>query len=160
MIFQCGRLLTKVTLPAFGRVFYLGGADYTPSKVNRMTFCPERKLSITVQGINLELPPALYQRLVEIAEASRQPLTDIVIQSIQTGLPPGLEHVPDRFRDDLKALNQLSDDLLLDVVNRDLTEEKAELYEQLPAKNQQGALAGKPAGFFGWVLPVQEASVV
>jgi hypothetical protein len=96
---------------------------------------------MTVQGINLELPPALYQRLVEIAEASRQPLTDIVIQSIQTGLPPGLEHVPDRFRDDLKALNQLSDDLLLDVVNRDLAEEKAELYEQLLAKNQQGTLA-------------------
>jgi hypothetical protein len=96
---------------------------------------------MTVQGINLELPPALYQRLVEIAEASRQPLTDIVIQSIQTGLPPGLEHVPDRFRDDLKALNQFSDDLLLDVVNRDLAKEKAELYEQLLAKNQQGALA-------------------
>ena len=96
---------------------------------------------MTVQGINLELPPALYQRLVEIAEASRQSLTDIVIQSIQTGLPPGLEHVPDRFRDDLKALNQLSDDLLLDVVNRDLAEEKAALYEQLLAKNQQGTLA-------------------
>jgi hypothetical protein len=96
---------------------------------------------MTVQGINLELPPALYQRLVEIAEASRQPLTDIVIQSIQTGLPPGLEHVPERFRDDLKALNQLGDDLLLDVVNRDLAKEKAELYEQLLAKNQQGTLA-------------------
>ena len=49
--------------------------------------------------------------------------------------------MPDRFRDDLKALNQLSDDLLLDVVNRDLAEEKAELYEQLLVKNQQGALA-------------------
>lgn len=95
---------------------------------------------MTVHGINLELPPALYQRLVEIAEASQQPLTDIVIQSIQTGLPPSLEHVPDRFRDDLKALNQLSDDILWDVADRDLAEAKAALYEQLLVKNQQGRL--------------------
>ena len=96
---------------------------------------------MTVQGINLELPPALYQRLVEIAEASQQPLTDIVIQSIQTGLPPSLEHVPDRFRDDLKVLNQLSDDVLWNITDRELTEDKATLYEQLLSKNQQGQLA-------------------
>jgi len=95
---------------------------------------------MTVQGINLELPSALYQRLVEMAEASQQPLTDIVIQSIQTGLPPSLEHVPDRFRDDLKALNQLSDDVLWDVADRDLADDKAARYEELLIKNQQGAL--------------------
>lgn len=95
---------------------------------------------MTVQGINLELPPALYQRLVEVAEASHQSLTDVVIQSIQTGLPPSLEHVPDRFREDLRALNQLSDDVLWDVADRDLAEDKAERYEQLLVKSQQGQL--------------------
>jgi hypothetical protein len=95
---------------------------------------------MTVQGINLQLPPALYQRLVEVAEASQQSLTDVVIQSIQTGLPPSLEQVPDRFRDDLRALNQLSDDVLWDVATRDLVEDKAELYEQLLSKNRQGQL--------------------
>ena len=95
---------------------------------------------MTVQGINLELPPALYQRLVEVAEASQQSLTDVVLQSIQTGLPPGLEHVPDRFRDDLIALNQFSDEVLWDVAALDLAEDKAELYEQLLDKNQQGQL--------------------
>lgn len=95
---------------------------------------------MTVQGINLELPSALYQRLVEVAEASHQSLTDVVIQSIQTGLPPSLEHVPDRFREDLRALNQLSDDVLWDVADRDLAEDKAERYEQLLVKSQQGQL--------------------
>ncbi|MDX1523557.1 MAG: hypothetical protein R3264_18160 [Anaerolineae bacterium] len=96
---------------------------------------------MTVQGINLQLPPAIYQRLVEVAEASQQSLTDVVIQSIQTGLPPGLERVPDRFRDDLITLNRLSDDVLWGIADRDLTEDKAEHYEQLLAKIQQGQLA-------------------
>jgi hypothetical protein len=98
---------------------------------------------MTVQGIYLELPPALYQRLVEVAEVSQQSLIDVVMQSIQTDLPPGLEHVPDRFRDDLRALNQFSDDLLWDVAGLDLAEDKEELYEQLLIKNQQGQLEEK-----------------
>lgn len=71
---------------------------------------------------------------------SQQSLTDVIILSIQTGLPPSLEHVPDRFRDDLRALNQLSDDVLWDVAALDLAEDKAELYEQLLIKNQDGQL--------------------
>lgn len=95
---------------------------------------------MTVQGINLQLPPSLYQRLVEAAEASQQSLTEVVIQSIRMGLPPSLEHVPERFRDDLRTLNQLSDDVLGEVAGCDLTDDKVELYEQLLLKNQQGDL--------------------
>ena len=95
---------------------------------------------MTVPGITLELPPALYQRLIEVAEASHQSLNDVVLQSIQTGLPPSLEHVPERFRADLVALNQLNDDVLWDVAALDLADDKAALYEELLDKNQQGQL--------------------
>ena len=95
---------------------------------------------MTVQAINLQLPPSLYQRLVEAAEASHQSLTEVVIQSIRAGLPPSLEHVPERFQDDLRTLNQLSDDLLWGVADCDLADDKAKLYEQLLVKNQQGRL--------------------
>jgi len=95
---------------------------------------------MTVQGINLELPSALYQRLVEAAEASQQSLTEVVIQSIQTGLPPSLAQVPDRFRDDLRALNRFGDDVLWNVAVSDLAGDKVELYEQLLVKSQQEQL--------------------
>ncbi|MCB0194392.1 MAG: hypothetical protein KDJ65_20750 [Anaerolineae bacterium] len=95
---------------------------------------------MTVPGITLELPPALYQRLIEVAEASHQSLNDVVLQSIQTGLPPSLEHVPERFRADLVALNQLNDEVLWDVAALDLADDKATLYEELLDKNQQGQL--------------------
>lgn len=95
---------------------------------------------MTVEAINLQLPPAIYQRLVEVAEASHRPLTEVVIQSIRMGLPPTLDHVPVRFRDDLKTLHELSDDLLWAVADRDLADDKAAHYEQLLLKNQQGPL--------------------
>ena len=98
---------------------------------------------MTVQGINVELPAPLYQRLVELAEASQQSLNDVVIQSIQTGLPPSLAQVPDRFREDLRALNPLGDEVLRDIANRDLADDKSTYYEQLLVKNGQGTLNEK-----------------
>ncbi len=95
---------------------------------------------MTLQPINLQLPAALHQRLVEVAHASQQSLTEVIIQSIQTGLPPGLEHVPERFQDDLRTLNQLNDNLLWEISTHDLSDDKAKLYEQLLVKNQQGQL--------------------
>jgi len=95
---------------------------------------------MTVQALNLQLPPNLYQQLLEVAEASRQSLTEIVLQSIRVGLPPALTFVPERFRDDLIHLYQLSDPLLWQITGQDLTETKAEQYEELLAKNQREGL--------------------
>lgn len=92
------------------------------------------------QTINLELPLQLYQHLLEAAEAAQQPLTEIAIQSIRVGLPPSLVQVPERFRDDLKVLNQLSNEVLGQIARFDLADDKAELYEELLAKNSQSEL--------------------
>ena len=95
---------------------------------------------MSVQAINLQLPANLYQHLVDVAEASQQPLNEIVLQSIRAGLPPTLTHIPERFRDDIRSLNQLSDKLLWQITRQDLSDDKAELYEQLLVKNQQDDL--------------------
>lgn len=90
----------------------------------------------TVHPINLNLPPALYQRLVEVADASQQSLAEVIIQSLHTGLPPSLDHIPDRFQADLKALNQFDDRLLQVAAKQDLSVDKATLYKDLLLKNQ------------------------
>ena len=71
----------------------------------------------------------MYQHLADVAEASQQSLTEVLLQSIRVGLPPTLAHVPERFRADLKALYQLSDERLWQVAEQDLTTDKAEQYE-------------------------------
>jgi hypothetical protein len=95
---------------------------------------------MTGQAITLHLPDRLYQRLAEVADASQQPLGDVVLQSIRVGLPPSLERVPERFRDDLRALNRLSDEVLWQVARGDIKEDKAVLYEALLEQNSRGEL--------------------
>lgn len=92
------------------------------------------------QVISLQLPDGLYRQLAEAAEAARQPLDRVVIQSIRVGLPPGVDSVPERFRADLRALNSLDDDVLWRIAQSDLDVDKAALYEQLLGKNQCGPL--------------------
>jgi hypothetical protein len=89
------------------------------------------------QAITLHLPERLYQRLTEAADAAQQPLDAVVLQSIHTGLPPSLEGVPERYRADLRALSQMSDEMLWQIARSDLDDAKAAMYETLLEKNQR-----------------------
>ena len=95
---------------------------------------------MTSQVITLHLPDHLYRRLTEAADASRQPLDHVVLQSIRIGLPPSLDRVPERFRADLQALDRVSDEMLWRIARSDLDDDKATLYETLLEKNQRGEL--------------------
>ncbi len=94
-------------------------------------------------AITLHLPDQLYRRLSEAANASQQPLDHVVIQSLRVGLPPNLDRIPQRFQADLRALDQLSDEMLWQIARSDLNDDKAALYETLLEKNQQGKLEQK-----------------
>lgn len=91
--------------------------------------------------ITLHLPEDLYERLRKKAESSKQALSDIALQSLRAGMPPALDQVPERFRADLQALDQMSDDLLRKIAQADLPDDKAALYESLLEKNQNEALS-------------------
>ena len=92
------------------------------------------------EAINLKLPSSLYQRLKEMAQVSNKSLDDILIQSIQTGLPPTIDHVPERFKADLLSLNKFENDVLNQIIHQDLTTTNQELYAKLLAKNEQEGL--------------------
>lgn len=59
--------------------------------------------------VTIELSEADYDLLQEVAKASKWPLEEVVIQCIQSGMPPTLSKVPEAFHDDLKPLSGLSD---------------------------------------------------
>ncbi len=63
-----------------------------------------------------------------------------MLQSIRVGLPPSLERVLECFRDDLRTLNRLSDDVLWRVARSEIEEDKAVLYEALLEQNSRGEL--------------------
>ena len=95
---------------------------------------------MTIQGINLELPPSLYQRIKEMADASQKPISDVLIQSIRSGMPPSLEHIPEQFQSDLQSLSRLSNEVLHKVANQDLQKPQQQLYDNLLTKNAAGEL--------------------
>ena len=43
---------------------------------------------MTVQTIHLQLPDAIYQRLQRMADATNQPIEEVLIQTIYGNLPP------------------------------------------------------------------------
>jgi len=65
---------------------------------------------------------------------------DVVLQSIRAGMPPTLDKVPERFRADLSALDRLKDEMLWQIAQTELSDEKSDLYQFFLEKNQQKAL--------------------
>jgi hypothetical protein len=65
----------------------------------------------------IELSDTDYNLLKEVAESSNWPIEEVIMQSIQAGMPPTLAKVPHAFHDDLVVLNKLSDKELLQVAD-------------------------------------------
>lgn len=95
---------------------------------------------MAVHEITLQVPEELYERLRRKAENSRQTFGDVALHSLRVGMPPALDHIPQRFHADLQSLDQMSDDLLRQVAQADLPDDKAALYESLLEKNQAESL--------------------
>ena len=94
-----------------------------------------------VHEITLQLPEDIYKQLSQKAKSSRQALGEVALQSLRAGMPPALDRIPARFQDDLQTLDRMSDGLLRQIAQADLTDEKAALYESLLVKNQEQSLA-------------------
>lgn len=67
-------------------------------------------------AVTLDLPEKIHHRLKSLADASGIPIEDVVLRTIESGMPPGLSKVPARFHNDLLALNGLDDNKLWQVV--------------------------------------------
>ena len=67
---------------------------------------------MTTQNVTLPLPEALLLRFQQMAKATRQPVTDLLVRAVEVGGPPNWEEAPARFQVDLAALDRLDDDTL------------------------------------------------
>lgn len=93
-----------------------------------------------MQSVTIHLPDHVYQRLATAAHSTQKPLDTLVLQSIQAGLPPDLSHVPARFQTDLRQTDQMSNELLRQLITTDLNPDQAARYKTLLEKNQTDTL--------------------
>jgi hypothetical protein len=93
-----------------------------------------------MQAITLHLPENIYQRLQLMAQATHQPLEEVVSQAIQGNLPPLVDDLPEDWRNDLAELHSLSDQALWLVAKESLPDAQWQRHQRLLERNQAGEL--------------------
>jgi hypothetical protein len=68
--------------------------------------------TMSIQQVTLPLPEGIYLRFQQIAIATRQSLTDVLLHAVAVGSPPSWEDAPVEFQADLAALDRLDDTAL------------------------------------------------
>ena len=90
---------------------------------------------MTAQAVVLQLPPALYRAARRMAEATRQPLEQVLQATIARALPP-LDDVPPEEAAELSALAMLEDAALWQAARASMTPaEQAALHDLLDRQN-------------------------
>jgi len=95
---------------------------------------------MTVQTIALDLPEDIYERLQRMAEATHQPVEEVMFQTIRGNLPPSVDDLPPELRGELASLQDLSDKALWAIAREPLPSDQWHRHEHLLGKNQAGTL--------------------
>lgn len=92
------------------------------------------------QNVTLPLPEQLYRRFEEVAKATRQSVTDVLLHAVEVGSPPSWDDVSAEFQPDLAALDQLDDKALWQIARSQQPEAEMSRYEDLLYKNANDVL--------------------
>lgn len=95
---------------------------------------------MTVKDVVLPLPEDLYLRLEQTARATRQSLTDMLLQAVRAGSPPDWSQAPAEFQADLAALDRLDDSTLWRIARSQRNETETARLIELLEKNAADAL--------------------
>lgn len=95
---------------------------------------------MTVQTLHIPLPEAIVQRLQQVADATRQPLEDVVVQTICGNLPPALDDLSPALRAVVADLPTLSDEALWAVARTALPPQQWRRHQRLLRKVHEGLL--------------------
>lgn len=90
--------------------------------------------------VTLQVPDLVYQRLVNTARATGRSLEEVMLHALKVGSPPKWDSVPDEFKADLAALDQLEDEALWQLATARKTGEEMTRYDELLAHNQNNSL--------------------
>ena len=95
---------------------------------------------MTSQPIRLELPEDIYRRLAEAATLTRQPLEEVLVQTIRGNLPPVLADLDQEQRPLVADLPDLDDAALWAVARAPLPAVHWRRHQRLLQKGEQGTL--------------------
>jgi hypothetical protein len=92
------------------------------------------------QTITLNLPDGFFQPILRVAQATRQPVEQLLLKALQASLPP-LEGLPREITENLTVLETLDDQSLRAVMSETVPADQAEQIHELLERQQEGALS-------------------
>jgi len=95
---------------------------------------------MTTQDVLVPLPENLYLRLQQVAQATQQSFTDVLLHAVEVGSPPNWEEAPAEFQADLASLDRLNDEALWQIARSRRTEADMVRHQELLDKNAAGTL--------------------
>jgi hypothetical protein len=98
---------------------------------------------MTTQRITIDLPESIFHRFVLMAEATQQPLEDLIAQSVVNNLPPSAANAPLEMRAELSEMQTLNVDELLAIAQTHANANQYENHVQLLEKNQTESLSAE-----------------
>ncbi len=94
------------------------------------------------QTIAVEIPHTLYQRLLHLAEVTRRPISNLVVQAIDQNVPPLMDKLPSAMQNELAGLESLPDDRLWEVARSRVSADQQSRYAELMDKERTDGLSG------------------
>lgn len=91
------------------------------------------------QAITLNLPDNIFLPIARVAQATKQPVEELLLTALQASLPP-LEGLPDDISENLSGLETLDEQLLRSVMLETVPAEQAEQIHDLLERQQTGLL--------------------
>jgi hypothetical protein len=91
------------------------------------------------QTVTLELPETIYLPVQRMAEATRQPVSSVLLRALRASLPP-LEGLSSSLTAELVNLEKLDDDALWQIMLSRVSADKQSKLSRFLQKNKQGNL--------------------
>ncbi len=97
-------------------------------------------MPVTVHTVAVQMPQQLYSRLERLAELSRRSLESVVLQTLDSNIPPLPDDLPDEMRSDLSKLENLGDEALWEIAQSTISLEQQQRMSELLRRNQEGTI--------------------
>lgn len=112
---------------------------------------------MTTETMTIQVPETLYRRLERLAALSGRPVESLIMQTLSASIPPLPDDLPVPTRDALTSLEDLSDDVLWQIVRSDMPEAEYEQFTELRAKRRAGTIGPDEQATFDHLT--QEADI-
>lgn len=99
---------------------------------------------MSVRTVVVDVPDNVYEQLEAQAQATDRSVDELVVQTLTRSLPPAVENdLPPALRSELQVMEHLSDEVLWQIAQSTMNQDKIALYDVLLERHQAGTLTAE-----------------